>query len=289
MLQRFPSDYRTELEATYQAAGVPHDLAVLNNTFYDIKKTVLCSGLLVCGERSSTGGPLLGRNLEYPPLGYAQDYSLVTIYRAQGKKHAFALVGFPGTVGCLSGMNDAGLAVAVMEVYQVKQGEKQLDLQGTPFALCFRRLLEECSTIEDARARLVGMHRAGLNNLAVADREGIAVFEISPERVVVRRPRQGALACTNHFLSLALRPATAANLFQTLDHYASLHEVVRRRKQLGPAELQAALDAVCDPEMTLQTMVFEPRTLRLHLAIGTVPSSATVMKVLDLSDHLRPQ
>ena len=48
-------------------------------------------------------------------------------------------------VGCFSGMNDAGLTVAVMEAYQV------------PFALCLRRLLEQCSSIEEARALLNGI------------------------------------------------------------------------------------------------------------------------------------
>jgi hypothetical protein len=287
MLRHFPQDYREELDATYDAAGLGHEPAVLNNTFYDLKKTVLCSGLLVAGGRSGTGGPLLARNLDYPPLGYAQDYSLVTVYRPRGDRHGFALVGFPGTVGCLSGMNDAGLAVAVMEVYQAKDGERTFDLRGTPFALCFRRLLEECASIEEARRRLEAMKRTGLNNLAVADREGVAVFEITPERVAVRRPRHGTLACTNHFRSEALRPAEAANLFGTLDHYAALRRAARQEGRLGPGELQAALQAVCDPRMTLQAMVFEPRALRLRLAIGAVPASGAEMRVVDLGPLLR--
>jgi hypothetical protein len=287
MLRRFPPDYREELEATYEAAGLDHESAVLNNTFYDLKKTVLCSGLLVTGGRSGTGGPLLGRNLDYPPLGYAQDYSLVTVYRPGGGRHGFALVGFPGTVGCLSGMNDAGLAVAVMEVYQAKDGERTFDLRGTPFALCFRRLLEECGTIDEARDRLAAMKRTGLNNLAVADRDGVAVFEITPDRVVVRRPRRGVLVCTNHFRTEALRPAETVNLFDTLDHYATLRRAVRAAGRFDPADLQAALHSVCDPEMTLQTMVFEPRELRLRLAIGTVPASRGEMKVVELGPIFR--
>ncbi|HKI37270.1 MAG TPA: C45 family peptidase [Gemmataceae bacterium] len=287
MLRRCPQDYRAELEATYAAADLDHELAVLNNTFFDLKKTVLCSGLLVTGERSTTGGPLLGRNLDYPPLGYAHDYSLVTVYRPRDARHAFALVGFPGTVGCLSGMNDAGLAVAVMEVYQARVGERLFDLRGTPFAMCFRRLLEECGSIEEARSQLAVMNRTGLNNLTVADRDGVAVFEITPDRVVVRRPRRGALVCTNHFCTEALRPAPTVNLFETLDHYAALRRAKRQRDRLGPEDLQAALHAVCDPKMTLQTMVFEPRTLRLRLAVGTVPASGGEMKVVDLGPLLR--
>ena len=115
MVQHFPPDYRRELEAMANAGGADRDRLVLGNTLFDLKKSVACSALLVDGERSATGKPLLGRNLDYPSLGYAHEYSLVPVFRPNAAKHSFASVGFPGLVGCLSGMNDAGLAVAVLE------------------------------------------------------------------------------------------------------------------------------------------------------------------------------
>jgi hypothetical protein len=287
LLRRFPADYRAELQAMYAAAGLDLDLAVLNNTFYDLKKIVLCSALLVEGQRSSTGGPLLGRNLEYPLLGYAHQYSLVTLCRPHRARHAFASVGFPGMVGCLSGMNDAGLAVAVLEVYQVRLGQRSFDLSGMPFALCFRRLLEECSSIEEALPLLKTMRRTGLNNLVVADRAGVAVFEITPERVVVRRSRGGTCVCTNHFCSPELQPLVRINLFDSNEHFQTLEKVAGLQRQLGAAEVQLGLHAVCDPEMTMQTMVFEPQRLRLHLAIGAVPASAGTMRLLELGRLLQ--
>jgi hypothetical protein len=81
LARRFPDDYRREMEAMYAAAGLDHDRAVLGNTFYDVKKVAFCSALLVTAQRSTEGGPGLGRNLDYPPLGYANEYSLVTVYR----------------------------------------------------------------------------------------------------------------------------------------------------------------------------------------------------------------
>jgi hypothetical protein len=35
-------------------------------------------------------------------------------------------------------------------------------------------------------------------------------------------------------------------------------------------------------------MIFEPNTLRLHLAIGEIPASAGPMKTVDLGSFLRP-
>ncbi len=287
MVSRFPAAYRTELEAMYRAARIDRDHAVLNNTFYDLKKTVLCSALLVEAQRSGTGGPLLSRNLEYPPLGYAQDYSLVTVYRPGGGQHAFATVGFPGMVGCLSGMNDAGLSVAVLEVYQVKLGQKRFDPTGLPFALCFRRVLEDCSTIEEAHSLLETMRTTGLNNLVLADRTGVAVLEMTPNRIVVRGAEQGTCVCTNHFCSPQLRPYLPVDLFESAEHFATLEKITGWRCKLGPQELQFGLHAVCDPTMTLQTMIFEPRTLRLHLAIGVVPASAAPLRTMELGPLLR--
>jgi hypothetical protein len=288
MARRFPADYRREMEAMYQAAGVDQDRAVLSNTFYDVKKVVFCSALLVTPERSTEGGPLLGRNLDYPPLGYANEYSLVTVYRPSGARHAFASIGFPGMVGCLSGMNDAGLTVAVMEAYQVRRGNKWLRLSGMPFALCFRRLLEECASVEAACALLNGMRRTGMNSLVVADRSGVAVFEITPDRVVVRPARDGVCVCTNHFCTEELRPRVTLNLFKTLTHYAVLEQTTRERSTFGVPNLHAALRAVSEDDITLQTMVFEPRKLRLHLAIGKMPASAGELKTIDLGPFLQP-
>ena len=190
-------------------------------------------------------------------------------------------------VGCLSGMNDAGLTVAVMEAYQVRRGNKWLSPSGTPFALCFRRLLEECSSIGDACALLSGMRRIGLNSLVVADRNDVAVFEITPDRVVVRPARDGVCVCTNHFCSEELRPLITLNMFNTLTHHAALELATRKRRAFAVPDIHAALHEMCDDEITLQTMVFEPRALRLHLAIGEIPASAGELKAIELRPYLQ--
>jgi isopenicillin-N N-acyltransferase like protein len=289
MVEQFPADYGHELEAMAAAAGVDRDLAVLGNTMFDLKKIIACSTVLVEPGRSTTDGSLLARNLDYPSLGYAHEYTLVTVYRPKGTRHAFACVGFPGLLGCLSGMNDAGLSVAVLEVTQVKMGEKRFDATGMPYALCYRRLLEECSTIDEAYALLSKMKRTGLSNLAVADRAGIAVFEISPERVVVRRGQNGTCVATNHFCSDALKALVTVNWFSTCDRFEALTKVGELQRKLGPSDLHVGLHAANHNKLTLQSMIFEPQTLRLHLAFGSIPASAGAMHVLELAPLLLPQ
>jgi predicted choloylglycine hydrolase len=286
MFRQFPADYQRELEALVKGAGVARDPVIAGNTFFDVKKVLACSALLVDKGRGATGGPLLGRNLDYPSLGYIQHYSLVTVYRPAGK-HAFAAVGFPGLVGCLSGMNDAGLCLAVLEVFDVKAGEPSFNARGIPYALCNRKVLEECTTIAEAQKLLEGLPRTCTINLAVADRSGVAVFEVTPGHVVRRAPDQGVCSCTNHFCSAALKAAHPMDVRQTFERFATLEQVRAWRDKVRPEDLRRELDAVSLGDETLQTMVFEPATLRLHLSIGTCPSSRGPLRTLELAPLLK--
>ena len=155
---------------------------------------------MIEAKRSQTGGPLLGRNLDFPTLGYLNHYSLGDRFIIVDRKHAFASVGFPGLIGCLSGINETGLSVAVLEVYSTKeQGVEKCDVRGTPYALCFRRVLEECSTVDEAIKLLRSTKRTTFINLAISDQHTGGVLEITPKSVELRNPENGVCACTNHF------------------------------------------------------------------------------------------
>ncbi|MFN4258819.1 MAG: C45 family autoproteolytic acyltransferase/hydrolase [Gemmataceae bacterium] len=284
MVPRFPADHRAELEAMSKT-GIDREQLVVGNTMFDLKKVIACSALIVEPARSATQGPLLGRNLDYDSLGYIEYYSLVTIYRPEGKR-AFAAIGFPGLVGCLSGMNDAGLCLGVLEVGSVQAGHKRFDVMGTPYALCYRRLLEECATVEEAVKLLRSMKRTTITNLAICDRQGGAIFEVTPDQVVVRRPVEGIGPCTNHFCSQELKPDEQRNYFRTLERYATLDKS-RQLRQLEVADVHRCLQDVSVAGYTLQSMIFEPATLRLHLSIGASPAAALPPKVLELGPLLR--
>lgn len=158
MLPQFPLDYRKELEALSKSARIDLDLLIFGNTAPDIFKSAGCSSVIVESERSATGAPLFGRNLDYPTLGILHEYSLVTVYHPKGK-HAFVSIGFPGLVGCMSGMNDVGLALATHEAYTSKDGAPRLNPKGIPYLLTYRRILEECTTVAEAEKLLRSLAR----------------------------------------------------------------------------------------------------------------------------------
>ncbi len=275
LVPQIPPDHLRELEAFARTAGIDRDLLLALNTLVDsYRATLACSSIAVDPPRSATGGALLGRNLDFVNLGYLPRYSLVVVTRPAGK-HAFVSVGFPGMLGCLSGMNDAGLALAVHEVFNSKDRAPLFNREGVPYMFCFRRVLEECATVEEAERLVRRLPRSTLLNLALCDRQGGAVLEITPRNVVLRRNETGICACTNHFRSetlgtwnlswrhLLLRRANSIQRLSIDDIRRKLHQV-----NLGP--------------LTMQTMIFETEPLVLHLAIGACPSSALPLQPVEL-------
>lgn len=288
LLENFPTDYRQEFEAMQRTSGFDREIMTIGNTIFDLKadlgKLFGCSALIIEADRSATGNPIFGRNMDYISLGYLHEYSLVTVFRPVGK-HSFAAVGYPGFVGCLSGINDAGLSLTVLETTGAPPEEGPVfNIEGVPFALCYRRLLEECTTIKEAEALLKKMKRTTTNNLALCDKNESAVFEITSSRVIVRRAEKSISVCTNHFCTDKLKLAKPKNLYTTLDRFATLEKARGLEKKLGIEDVQHYLDAANQGELTLQTMIFEPSTLTLHLAValGKQPASSQKLNRLEL-------
>jgi hypothetical protein len=272
---QFPAHHLKELEATAKASGFDRDQFVVANTIADITKIGGCSTLLVDAGRSTTGGPLFGRNLDFWPVGNLQEYGLVTVYRQPGK-HAFASVGFPGLCGCMSAMNDAGLCLAMNEVTSANDGSPKFNPKGTPLLLCFRRVLEECATVAEAEKLLAAQPRTTMANLTVCDKKGGLVLEVTAKNLVTRRPVEGICSCTNHFRTKELATSTRCRRFEIL-------EQTRKLPRVGLGDVAGKLDEANQGDWTLQSMIFEPAALKLHVAFGKLPSSKLPLKVLEMA------
>jgi predicted choloylglycine hydrolase len=206
------------------------------------------------------------------------EYPLVTVYRAKGKR-AFASIGFPSQVGCVSGMNDAGLAVTWNMIDASKDGGR-FDALGVPRLLLMRRVLEECATVAEAEKLIRSVRRTGLGAWTVCDKKEGAVFEITTKTLVVRRATEGVCACTNHFRSEDLATSTRCPRFDTLLKSWNMPII-------GVADVSKQLHAVNQGRNTIQTMVFEPAALRLHLAFGSGPATALPLRALELGPLFR--
>lgn len=279
LMVQAPARFRKELAAAAQHNDIDPDEMLVANTLLELRR-LGCSTLVVEPARSATGGLLFGRNFDFPSLGVLDKYSLVQVYHPQGK-HAFASVAYPGIVGVLSGMNDAGLALATLDVEAAANGSSQFEPTGVPLMLVFRQILEECTTVEEAEQLLSKTKATTWANLTVCDRQNSAVFEITPTDVARRNPDDSLLQCTNHFRAEGLA------VDKTCERYDSLLTADEKQK-LDVADVHRHLDLVNQGEFTLQTMVFEPSELVLHLAIGKTPTSALPLARIELRDLLSP-
>ena len=208
------------------------------------------------------------------PMGLLDKYGLVKVCLPKGK-FKFAAIGYPYLIGAISGMNEKGLAIATLDVYSSNDGSSGFDPAGTPMMFCFRRILEECSTVKEAENLMREMKRTTWTNLAVCDPHDAAVLEITTKNVVARREKYQPLCCTNHFRSDAL--ATSKRCWRY-----DIFEKENGAKKRTVKDVARAMHAVNQGRRTVQTMVFEPAALKLHIGFGDGPASARPLKLLDL-------
>lgn len=258
---QFPKNNQVEMTAAAKVAKVDRNLLTALNAIPDLAKMGGCSTLIVEPGRSSSGGPLFGRLLDWPPFEELPEYTMVIVYRAK-EKHAVAAVTFPFLLGVLSGMNDAGLCISINEISKTKDGSKSPNLNGMPMMFLFRKILEECTTVEEAEKVLEDNPRTTWFCMTACDAKVGCVFEVTPRHVVRRNAVHDVCCCTNHFRTDELCVS------EKCSRYPKLEAVQKADGKLGVPEVVKALDSVNQGSSTIQCMVFEPKERTLHLAYG---------------------
>jgi len=284
--RNFPERYRAELEAM-AACGFDHRRLVAGNTLFDMAQMGFrpmfgCSSWVARPEQAKAGRLLFGRNLDFFPLGYLHQYSLVTVYAASPGRLGFASIGFPGAVGCFSGMNQAGLSLARHEVF-TPVVKKTYNPDGIPFAICFRDVLETCQTVSEAIRAIQATPHVTVNNVVLCDADGGAVVEIAPEGIKWQAITAEVRSCTNHFAHPEWQNSRQANAYQTEDRLARLRAAPV--SGVGVEEVRQVLDGVNQGDLTIQTMVFDPSAVAIHVAFGTGPTTKLPLTRIDLGPY----
>lgn len=263
-------EHKAEINGLAEATGLDPGEVMLANCFLDLVPMTACSTVTLPASASPDGVARFGRNLDFPALNIADKHSVVMVVKPEGK-HAFAAVSWPGLIGVLSGMNEHGLAIANMEVTR-PQGVPQ----AMPYILLYRSVLEQCKTVDEAVAYLKETPRQTANNLMMMDATGNrAVAEITPDGVTVRKAAdQAALMSTNH------HRGEDCDTSGKCDRYDSLHAVTKGQYgKIGVPELWGMMDRVNQGKMTLQTMIFEPSTRVMYLAVGSEASKREYQRI----------
>jgi len=272
----FPLDHLIECEAAVKAANREHSLILFANTVYDLSSTMGCSTVIVEKNRSKTGEPLFGRNFDWLPTQGITEHTLIAVHHPEGKR-SFATITITPIIGCISGMNDAGLCVTLNEIHLNESKQKApFDWTGTPVMLAFRKVLEDCTTVEEAEKMLKSMKRTTTACMTICDKTSGAVFELTPQSVERRSAVKDVCLCTNHFRTNPL--ALAIKCWR----YDKLSPLQANSVKLGVDDVFGELDKVQQGKYTLQSMVFEPSVRKLHLKYSDGNATKQTASTYDL-------
>jgi predicted choloylglycine hydrolase len=214
---------------------------------------------------------MLGRNLDFPSLAIAHAASMVICYEPEGGRR-FSGVTWPGFLGILSGMNENGLALAMMLVYGHKRKEH---LQGQPFPFVFRRVLAECETVEEAVKFLETRPYCTTTNVMLADKgRHAARLQLHPHKAIVDRStkEKPALCCTNHFLEKGYR-SFAFTWFSSTLRLSRLRKAIASGVPFDEQRIKDVLKKTAIPTINIQRILFMPERLEAEVAIGEVTTA----------------
>lgn len=144
-----------------------------------------CTMFAVWGERTEGGKLFALRNLDWVSQAGIHEERLITVYRPAGR-NAFVSIGYAGGVGCLAGMNEKGISLSQVGAFSAAE-----ELDGIPWVLMARQVLEEADTLDEGAAIIRNAaHTLGYNFL---------VANGDPERYGTPDYMPGAVAFeTNH-------------------------------------------------------------------------------------------
>jgi isopenicillin-N N-acyltransferase like protein len=279
----FPPDYLKEMRAIAKAAEINPDLIIAGHALHDMLHMRGCSDVIIEPERSATGGLLFGRNTDLPPVPGLPEFSMVIVFRPKGKR-AFAAVSFPGGVGIGAAMNDAGLCLGQNEILQSGDDSPKHNPLGVPTFLAARRLMEECENVSEAEKLIREIPWTTATLFAMADRNEGRIFEITPKTIRVRKANSSFCAATNHFRTEDLAVPRGLQCWR----WPRLETASQATKPFGLKEVQETLDFVNQGNRTIHSMVFEPRPLRVHIALGEAPVTKLPYREIDLRPLLNP-
>jgi hypothetical protein len=276
--KRIPERHVREMRALAGAAGVPYDDVLLGSVVVELFGLNLCSGAAAFGPATADGRTVVGRNLEWPDHGKLGRYGLVFAVRPEGRR-PFLSVGFPAFCGVVTGMNGDGVFGAELVVMNAPSADPETALKGVPYPILLRRVLEECGSLEEARALVKGSPRTVAQNLLLADPSGGIVLECGPGRCSERTAAEGIVAVTNYWDEKE-RPRRDDPRYSGLcASFAALGagKVDADAMEKSVRAASAGLAAL----MNLQSCVFLPATLRARVSAASPPAAAKPMTAID--------
>ena len=240
---------------------------LLYHAMRDIGQVLACSSFIALPQTTKNREPIYGRNFDF--LKGNSLPSLVTFFEPD-KGNSFVSIGWPGMVGVVSGMNDEGLTVGILTAYS-----KDVSFDGIPSCFLMRKVLQYANNVEEAKEIIIKSKRTGPNIILLADEEGALIIEYSATKYALRKPQDGLLYSSNHFLSSIYekdkKRKKALKSGDSEARYERMEELLKKR--YGQIDVKYGIKILRDniilKENTLHSVIFRPRTLEFLIAQGS--------------------
>lgn len=185
-----PDPYR-HLLPTYQRMVTLHALYDIALGFEHSPLLGACTAFGLKGEQTANGHPLFARAFDFEAADVFDRDKVVFIVHEDGLLR-FASIAWPGFIGVVTGMNEAGVAVAVHG-----GRARETSTTGTPVPFSLRNVLSRAKSTDEAVALLKSEEVMVSHIVFVGDAKGnFTVVERAPGVPAFVRPAQ---TITNHF------------------------------------------------------------------------------------------
>lgn len=298
-LEKFiPADLLEEMHGIAEGAGVPYQHILWANTFLDVVSAIWsgvapsCSNFAVLGSHSGTGQIVHGRNLDWSSNAKLAAANTVFVIKPDNGI-AFVSLSWPGMAGTLTGMNAQKISMGEMTSIS-----DEATLDGTPFMIHLRILLQNADTLDKAYEILETLPRTTGYNAVVTDGKIDDGFlaEMNASRIFRKGPENGMLIRTNHYLHPGMQKTQkkihailgSEKKKETFYRFERLTQLLTNNAgKVNPELAMAFLGDKYNPETgqispehentvckgnTLQSVVMLPETYEMHLAFKTIPA-----------------
>lgn len=159
-----------------------------------------CTAFGVVSQATEAHSPLLARNFDFEAGKPFEENKLVLLVVPE-TGHAFLSVAWPGMVGVVSGLNDAGLGLVLLAGHSQDRPKT-----GTPVSVVARQVLQNAATLAEA-VELIRQSRVFVSEsflLGSGPEDAFVVVEKTPNRTAVRGQTDKLVYATNHFVTPGL-------------------------------------------------------------------------------------
>lgn len=293
--ENIPEEYRNEIYGISQSCtheydfiGTPYERQLNYHAAHDLGHAmqdymlVGCSSFATWGSQSADSTLLIGRNFDFYVGDAFAENKLVTFCHPD-KGHNFVSIGWPGMIGVLSGMNEAGLTVTINAAKSAMPTSS-----ATPISILTREILQYASNIEEALAIAQKRKTFVSESILIGSaKDGrAAIIEKSPEITVLFSGKEkDRIICTNHYQSEEFSkdernmenirtsdsPYRFARLEELLDENQPMNpvkaaSVLRNRKGLQNADLGLANEMAINQFIAHHSVIFQPEKLLIWVS-----------------------